>query len=183
MINLACADDLNDGTKRASWFVGSPAVPVLLLFHFRFCQLNYENMALFSKDCVRLWFVVTLMTARVSLGEGSDQDLDQSTVDLSSETKPWGVEPGDTAPAFRVPTLDGELIYSPGALPGALIIHAFTHKSGFLECLWNNESSLSALVRDLPDSTQVLFLSLDDSAVDDALWMRRQVHQAALQHG
>ncbi|XP_030225246.1 uncharacterized protein si:dkey-256h2.1 isoform X1 [Gadus morhua] len=140
-------------------------------------------MARSSKASLHLWFVVTLMTSRVTLGEGSDQDLDQSTVDLSSETKHWGVEPGDTAPSFRVPTLDGELSYSPGALHGALIIHAFTHKSGFLECLWNNESSLSALVLDLPDSTQVLFLSLDDSAVDDALWMRRQVQRAALQHG
>ncbi|KAF7662274.1 hypothetical protein LDENG_00239140 [Lucifuga dentata] len=92
-----------------------------------------------------------------------------------------GPEPGDPADAFRVPTLDGEFSYQPGALlgRGSIMIHAFTSKSGFLECLWSSESSLSSLVRDLPDSAQVLFLSLDDSAVSDALWMREQLHRAA----
>ncbi|CAL8248696.1 unnamed protein product [Lota lota] len=135
-------------------------------------------MAYFSKDSVHVWFVVTLITAHVTLGDGN-----KNTVDQSSKKQHWGIEPGDTATAFRVPTLDGEFSYSPGALQGALIIHAFTHKAGFLECMWNNDSSLSALVRELPESTHVLFLSLDDSAVDDALWMRRQVYQAATQHG
>ncbi|MEQ2197202.1 hypothetical protein XENOCAPTIV_025299 [Xenoophorus captivus] len=92
-----------------------------------------------------------------------------------------GPEPGDRAPAFQVPTLDGKFSYDPaeGALKESLVIHAFTNKSGFLECLWSSESSLKSLVKGLPDRTQVLFLSLDDSAVSDALWMREQLDRAA----
>lgn len=90
-----------------------------------------------------------------------------------------GPEPGDAANPFTVPTLDGEFTYEPGALRGPLIIHAFTNKSGFLECLWSSESSLASLVEDLPESAQVLFLSLDESAVSDALWMRDQVQRVA----
>lgn len=93
-----------------------------------------------------------------------------------------GPEPGDAANAFIVRTLDGEFCYEPGSLQGPVIIHAFTNKSGFLECLWSSESSLSSLVQELPDSAQVLFLSLDDSAVSDALWMREQVHRVAAAH-
>lgn len=91
-----------------------------------------------------------------------------------------GPEPGDLAVSFKVPTLDGEFSYQPGSLRGPLVVHAFTNKSGFLECLWSSESSLTSLVEDLPDSTQVLFLSLDDSAVSDALWMREQLQRAAI---
>ncbi|XP_012731467.2 uncharacterized protein si:dkey-256h2.1 isoform X2 [Fundulus heteroclitus] len=92
-----------------------------------------------------------------------------------------GPEPGDPAPAFQVPTLDGKFSYDPaeGALKGPLVIHAFTNKSGFLESLWSSESSLKSLVEGLPDRAQVLFLSLDDSAVSDVLWMREQLHLAA----
>uniref|UniRef100_A0A671WQP7 Si:dkey-256h2.1 n=1 Tax=Sparus aurata TaxID=8175 RepID=A0A671WQP7_SPAAU len=112
---------------------------------------------------------------------GSSNNND-NTLSLRS-TKSFGVggpEPGDIADAFMVRTLDGEFRYKPGVLRGPLIIHAFTNKSGFLECLWSSESSLSSLVQDLPDSAQVLFLSLDDSAVSDALWMRDQLHRAAV---
>lgn len=91
-----------------------------------------------------------------------------------------GPEPGDLAAAFTVPTLAGDLSYQPGTVRGSLVIHAFTNKSGFLECLWSSDSSLSSLVQDLPSSTQVLFVSLDDSAVSDALWMRRQLQRAAM---
>uniref|UniRef100_A0A7N6BP32 Peptide-N-glycosidase F N-terminal domain-containing protein n=1 Tax=Anabas testudineus TaxID=64144 RepID=A0A7N6BP32_ANATE len=98
----------------------------------------------------------------------------------SSPEAAAGPEPGDLASAFRVPTLDGEFSFQPGAERGSLVIHAFTNKSGFLECLWSSESSLSSLVRDLPDSTHMLFLSLDDSAVSDALWMRDQLQRAAM---
>ncbi len=107
---------------------------------------------------------------------------EQNTLSLRS-TKSFtdlGPEPGDQAPAFTVRTLDGEFSYQPGALRGPLIIHAFTNKSGFLECMWTSESSLSSLVQDLPESTQVLFLSLDDSAASDALWMREQLHRVAM---
>lgn len=89
-------------------------------------------------------------------------------------------EPGDLAAAFRVPTLDGEFVYQPGATKGSVIIHAFTNKSAFLECMWSSESSLSSLIQDLPDSTQVVFVSMDDSAVSDVLWMRGQLQRAAM---
>lgn len=88
-------------------------------------------------------------------------------------------EPGDLAEPFSVRTLDGEFSYQPGALRGPLIIHTYTNKSGFLECLWTSESSLRSLVEDLPNSTQLLFLSLDDSALSDVTWMREQVRRVA----
>ncbi|XP_039972563.1 uncharacterized protein si:dkey-256h2.1 [Xiphias gladius] len=103
-----------------------------------------------------------------------------NAVSLGATKTSGGPEPGDPAAAFKVPTLDGEFSYQPGALQGSVVIHAFTNKSGFLECLWSSESSLSSLVQDLPGSTQVLFLSLDDSAVSDALWMREQLRRAAM---
>ncbi|XP_062255672.1 uncharacterized protein si:dkey-256h2.1 [Platichthys flesus] len=90
-----------------------------------------------------------------------------------------GPEPGDLAAAFRVPTLAGEFSYQPGAALGSLVIHAFTNRSGFLESLWSSESSLLSLVRELPARAQVLFLSLDESSVSDALWMRDQLQRAA----
>lgn len=143
-----------------------------------------------------LWFL--LVTAHVTEAAGRScqrmiltDDGDQlcespdNTVSLKSRRSgspvvSAGPEPGDAAAAFTVPTLDGEFAYQPGALRGPVVIHAFTNKSGFLECLWSSESSLSSLVQDLPDSTQVLFLSLDDSAVSDALWMREQLQRAAM---
>ncbi|XP_060936437.1 uncharacterized protein LOC133013499 [Limanda limanda] len=90
-----------------------------------------------------------------------------------------GPEPGDLAAAFRVPTLGGEFSFQPGAVQGSLVIHAFTNRSGFLESLWSSESSLLSLVRELPARAQVLFLSLDESSVSDALWMREQLQRAA----
>lgn len=91
-------------------------------------------------------------------------------------------EPGDLAEPFTVRTLDGEFSYAPGALRGPLIIHTYTNKSGFLECLWTSESSLRSLVEHLPDSTHLLFLSLDDSALSDVTWMREQVLRVASTH-
>lgn len=91
-------------------------------------------------------------------------------------------EPGDLAEPFTVRTLDGEFSYEPGALRGPLIIHTYTSKSAFLECLWTSESSLRSLVEDLPNSTQLLLLSLDDSALSDVTWMREQVRRVARTH-
>uniref|UniRef100_A0A672S712 Uncharacterized LOC107592527 n=1 Tax=Sinocyclocheilus grahami TaxID=75366 RepID=A0A672S712_SINGR len=94
-----------------------------------------------------------------------------------------GFEPGDVAPAFQVQTLDGVFIYSPqNGSRSALVVHAFTNKSAFLECLWTWSESLSELLTYLPSSTEVLLLSLDDTALQDALWMREQVYRAAA-HG
>lgn len=94
-----------------------------------------------------------------------------------------GFEPGDVAPDFQVHTLDGVFIYSPqNDSSSALIVHAFTNKSAFLECLWTWSESLSDLLKYLPSNTEVLLLSLDDTAPQDALWMREQVYNAAA-HG
>lgn len=96
-----------------------------------------------------------------------------------------GFEPGDAAPAFQVQTLDGVFIYSPpqNDSRSALIVHAFTNKSAFLECLWTGSESLSDLLKYLPSDTEVLLLSLDDTALQDALWMREQVYRAAAHGG
>ncbi|XP_013871856.1 uncharacterized protein si:dkey-256h2.1 [Austrofundulus limnaeus] len=91
-----------------------------------------------------------------------------------------GPEPGDAASGFTVPTLDGKFSYKPGALKGSLLLHAFTNKSAFLECLWSSEASLTSLVEGLPDSSQVLVLSQDDSALSDVLWMREQLQRVAM---
>lgn len=94
-----------------------------------------------------------------------------------------GFEPGDVAPAFKVQTLNGVFQYSPqNDSRSALIVHAFTNKSAFLECLWTWNESLSDLLKYLPANTEVLLLSLDDTAQQDALWMKEQVYTAAA-HG
>ncbi|XP_047217316.1 uncharacterized protein si:dkey-256h2.1 isoform X2 [Girardinichthys multiradiatus] len=146
-------------------------------------------MALLS---VLLWFLLVVTAhvtdaqrgprSRLILTEASDyHPVSWESRNTPSPQPGAGPEPGDRARAFQVPTLDGKFSYDPaeGALKESLVIHAFTNKSGFLECLWSSESSLKSLVKGLPDRTQVLFLSLDDSAVSDALWMREQLDRAA----
>lgn len=144
-----------------------------------------------SKFSVLWLLVVVAVTAPVSEAVGKTKLIGDETACQSNDnmislrssktSSAAGPEPGDQAAAFTVKTLDGEFSYKPGALGGPLIIHAFTNKSGFLECMWSSESSLTSLVQDLPNSTHVLFLSLDDSAVSDALWMREQLQRAAVQ--
>ncbi|XP_071388895.1 uncharacterized protein [Centroberyx affinis] len=160
-------------------------------------------MALLSPKSPLFWFLVAHVTLIEAAGRqkrrtdltgdnlGPDsfsshyEPLD-NTVTLRSRrnhhAETPGLEPGDAAAAFRVSTLDGEFVYPAGGggARGSLIIHAFTNKSGFLESMWSSDASLSGLVQDLPDSAQVLFLSQDDSAVSDALWMREQLHRAAV---
>lgn len=95
-----------------------------------------------------------------------------------------GFEPGDIAPAFKVQTLDGVFVYPPQKDSGSgLIVHAFTNKSAFLECVWTWNESLSDLLEYLPPTVQVLFLSLDETAAHDALWMREQVYRATAHRG
>lgn len=104
---------------------------------------------------------------------------------LVEERRSGYLEPGEPAAAFTVPTLSGEFVYQPGGAGSAgvsVAIHAFTNKSAFVECLWSSSSSLASLVEELPSSAQVLFLSLDDSAATDALWMRDRLHSVAKKH-
>lgn len=150
-----------------------------------------RNMASLGLKFNMLWFLVVLIAhvaqtkgkAKMIGDEAASYYQDKTVMLRSGKTSMAdGPEPGDLANAFTVHTLDGEFSYEPGALQGHVIIHAFTNKSGFLECMWSSEASLTSLVEDLPESTQVLFLSLDDSAVDDALWMRERVERVALMH-
>ncbi|GAA6080945.1 uncharacterized protein si:dkey-256h2.1 isoform X1, partial [Tachysurus ichikawai] len=95
-----------------------------------------------------------------------------------------GFDPGDPAPRFSVKTLNGEFVYPPTETSDhSVIIHAFTNKSAFLECLWTSKSSVSDLIQFLPLSAEVLFLSLDDSAAQDVMWMREQVYRVAVESG
>ncbi|KAI4811806.1 hypothetical protein KUCAC02_014678 [Chaenocephalus aceratus] len=148
-------------------------------------------MVLLRPKPTMLWLVGVVLIAHVSEAAGKPkliedgaacESMDSAALSLRSSktSSPNGPEPGDPAAAFRVATLDGEFSYEPGAQRGSLIIHAFSNKSAFLECLWSSESSLSSLVEELPASSQVLFLSLDDSAVSDALWMREQLQRVAM---
>ncbi|KAL4646857.1 hypothetical protein GN956_G9578 [Arapaima gigas] len=92
-----------------------------------------------------------------------------------------GFEPGDPAPPFQVRTLGGQFVYPPPSGPNvSLVIHGFSNKSAFLECLWTRSASLADLVQGFPESAHALFLSVDDTAPSDALWMREQIRQAAL---
>ncbi|KAG7469656.1 hypothetical protein MATL_G00131150 [Megalops atlanticus] len=95
-----------------------------------------------------------------------------------------GFEPGDGAPGFQVKTLDGEFVYPPpSGLNFSLIVHAFTNKSAFLECLWTSQSSLTDFIQYLPESAHVLFLSFDDTAARDALWMKEQIQRMGMYRG
>ncbi|KAL2084443.1 hypothetical protein ACEWY4_019961 [Coilia grayii] len=110
-----------------------------------------------------------------------DVPLFSQTINLKSQRKHndnTGFEPGDNAAPFEIKTLDGVFTY-PLQNNWSVIIHAFTNKSAFLECLWSSGASLTDLVEYLPDNTHALFLSLDDSAAKDALWMREQVYHVA----
>lgn len=89
-----------------------------------------------------------------------------------------GDEPGDPASEFRVRTLAGEFVYPLRGYKSSVIIHAFTNQSAFLECLWSSNESLSDLYEFLPASTELLVLSLDDSAARQVAWMREQVYRA-----
>ncbi|KAA8591878.1 hypothetical protein FQN60_017252 [Etheostoma spectabile] len=148
-------------------------------------------MALLPSRSSVLWLLLLLLVVTAHKSEAAGkvkligdraacESLDNAiSLRSSKDSSPDGPEPGDPASSFTVLTLDGEFSYRPGAQRGPLIIHAFSNKSGFLECMWSSESSLTSLVEELPNSTQVLFLSLDDSALSDALWMRDQLHRVA----
>lgn len=135
-------------------------------------------------DADSIFTRVKLAQLKDSEGAFLASNFFDNTVNLTSQRTPQvtGFEPGDVATSFKVATLDGEFVYPPPTgMHGSVVIHAFTKNSGFLEYMWNSESSLAALVEELPENTKVLFLSFDDSSVTDALWMREQVHRAAVQ--
>lgn len=134
-----------------------------------------------------MWFLLVAAPSSVRakpklIGDELSSEFEDNALMLRSKKRILTdcPEPGDLADSFTVRTLDGEFSFEPGTLRGPLIIHTYTNKSGFLECLWSSESSLRSLVEDLPDSTHLLVLSLDDSARSDVTWMREQVRRVAL---
>ncbi|XP_068997991.1 uncharacterized protein [Embiotoca jacksoni] len=150
-------------------------------------------MALLRSHSALLWFLIVVTGHVTEAAERArrrmkltEDEVWGSRYDHATSVGSWGKfpgagpEPGDLAAAFKVPTLDGEFSYQPGAPGGSLVLHAFTNNSAFLECLWSSESSLTSLVQGLPDGSQVLFMSLDDSSVSDVLWMREQLLRAAM---
>uniref|UniRef100_A0A8C9V7G5 Si:dkey-256h2.1 n=1 Tax=Scleropages formosus TaxID=113540 RepID=A0A8C9V7G5_SCLFO len=92
-----------------------------------------------------------------------------------------GFEPGDPAPPFHVETLDGQQFAypPPSGLNFSLVIHGFTNKSAFLECLWTRDTALADLLQGFPEGARALFLSFDETARSDARWMRSQIERAA----
>ncbi|XP_062841754.1 uncharacterized protein si:dkey-256h2.1 [Trichomycterus rosablanca] len=139
-----------------------------------------------------VYFILSCSTAVISAEQSFSSSKLLSTVEepASDHIQPSfikndppglaGFEPGDPASEFRVRTLTGEFVYPlRDNNKSSVIIHAFTNKSAFLECLWTSNSSLSDLVELLPVSTELLFLSLDDAAAQQAVWMREQVYRAA----
>ncbi|XP_017284069.1 uncharacterized protein si:dkey-256h2.1 isoform X2 [Kryptolebias marmoratus] len=143
--------------------------------------LRSGKMDSLPSEASALFLLLLIVTAQEASGRTAQEGGSHHRHRNPPSPQPGaGPEPGDLAAAFTVPTLDGKFSYEPGALKESLIIHAFTNKSGFLECLWSSEVSLSSLVEGLPDSSQVLVLSQDDSAVTDVLWMREQLHRVAM---
>ena len=89
------------------------------------------------------------------------------------------LNPNETAPNFLMSTLDGPLIYKglnkPGSsIKGPMIFHSYSSKSGFLEALWNKDSSLLDLIDNSPDNTHYVFLNSEEDAHKTALWMKKR---------
>ncbi|XP_051872729.1 uncharacterized protein si:dkey-256h2.1 [Pristis pectinata] len=136
--------------------------------------------------CENLWKV----KERAVLGWSYDLAPQPVGVDSASEDSDslarglgWRLdsqlEPGMIAPAFTLDTLDGPLSFPPSHQhsPASLIFHAFTNKSGFLECLWASEPALAPLADALPNNSHVVFMSFDDNAPRDVRWMKQRLIQ------
>ncbi|XP_072109517.1 uncharacterized protein [Mobula birostris] len=137
-------------------------------------------------SCENLW----QLKQRMVLGSNYDLVLPPADVDSSSRAgdslalglglrHDWQPEPGMSAPHFTVDTLDGPLTFPPSQQhsPASLIFHAFTNKSGFLECMWASDSALAPLVHALPNNSHVVFMSFDDNAPRDVGWMKQRIVQ------
>ncbi|KAG5271644.1 hypothetical protein AALO_G00182310 [Alosa alosa] len=151
---------------------------ICLIIAFVFC--------LFINACLTGFQIQAYSSSKLRLSHNLDEERRNlepliQTIHLKYQRKHndiTGFEPGDNAAPFQIKTLDGEFNY-PVQKKSSVVIHAFTNKSAFLECLWSSNASLTDLVEYLPENTHALFLSLDDSAAEDALWMREQVYHIA----
>jgi len=90
--------------------------------------------------------------------------------------------PGQLAPSFKLPTLDGSLVY-PGPVINRttpVIFHSYNPESAFLRCLWNCSGSVEDFVTSSPADVHYVFMSSSNDAVDDVTWMRSRLKSAAL---
>ena len=96
--------------------------------------------------------------------------------------------PGQAVSPFSILTIGSEGKLSTLSYPGPVInqstpvlIHGFHPASGFLQCLWNCSSSLEGLFlirspRNVTSYyTHYIFLSHNDDAYSDAMWMRNRI--------
>ncbi|XP_069769783.1 uncharacterized protein [Narcine bancroftii] len=120
-----------------------------------------------AKERSALGWNSDLLLPRAGVGSGLGRRLDSP------------LDPGMSAPPFTLDTLDGPLSFpsSQRRSPASFIFHAFTNKSGFLECLWASEPALAPLADALPNNSHVIFMSFDDSAPRDVRWMKQRIVQ------
>ena len=89
--------------------------------------------------------------------------------------------PGSKAPKFHIWTLNHGLVTYPSLLlPDTVPIgfHAFTNRSGFLECMWSSNQSLVDFVNTSPTSGRYVFMSFDSNASEIVLWMQKRLIDA-----
>ena len=83
--------------------------------------------------------------------------------------------PGDNAPSFTLPTLSSPLVYKAlnnTNIKPPIIFHEFNERSGFLEALWNDDTSIAELLQFSPNNTQYVFFTSSLDAKKTAEWMR-----------
>ena len=93
------------------------------------------------------------------------------------------LNPGEIAPPFAIPTLDGRIFYKSqdanSSVPAhPVIFHAYSKYSAFLEAMWRDKHSLELFIEHTPRNIHYVFLTYSGWAERDALWMRKQLHGA-----
>lgn len=90
--------------------------------------------------------------------------------------------PGQLAPVFKLPTLDGSLVY-PGPVINRttpVVFHSYNPDSAFLRCLWNCSGSVEDFVTSSPADVHYVFMSSSNDAVGDVTWMRSRLKSTVL---
>ena len=93
--------------------------------------------------------------------------------------------PGDKAASFILPTLSDPLVYKAlnnTNIKPPIIFHEFTARSGFLEALWNDDSSIVDLLQYSPNNTHYVFFSSTQDAKKTAEWMKARFKQVIDKH-
>ena len=97
------------------------------------------------------------------------------------------LNPSEKAPNFTLPTLKGPIVYKgvgnkENTIHPPFIFHEFTNHSGFLEALWEKESSLLELIDNSPDNTHYVFLTSANDALKTADWMKQRFEDALVKY-